>query len=361
VRPRELAAIGAGVVLIALFHWLLPHVLDAYLLRVVLDVGIAVTMAVSLNLVNGVTGQFSIGHAGFMALGGYVAASVTVLLPRALGFATAGAALAAGYGFYAYALFSVALVAGGLAAAGAGWVVGLPSLRLRGDYLAIVTLGFGEIIRVTLLNINAVGGARGFTGIPDLAGFFPIALVALVTVLVSKRLVGSTHGRALLAVREDEIAAEAVGVPVARYKVKAFVMSSFFAGVGGALFAHHQAYLNPASFTWVESIKYVAMVVLGGQGSISGVLVAAVMLAVMPEALRFVKDYFDALRQTYAAGGSPVPALVQFLAEKDLRMVLYSLLLVLLMLVRPQGILGTREFWSWKSTAPPARPRKAGA
>jgi branched-chain amino acid transport system permease protein len=204
-----------------------------------------------------------------------------------------------------------------------------------------------------------VGGARGFTGIPDLAGFFPIALVALVTVVVSKRIVGSTHGRALLAVREDEIAAEAVGVPVASYKVKAFVISSFFAGVGGALFAHHQAYLNPASFTWVESIKYVAMVVLGGQGSISGVLVASVVLAVMPEALRLVKDYFDSLRLTYEAAGGAAPAVVRFFAEKDLRMVLYSLLLIVLMLVRPQGILGTREFWSWGKAAKAPKAKTA--
>jgi branched-chain amino acid transport system permease protein len=228
------------------------------------------------------------------------------------------------------------LLGGGLAAV-AGFLVGQPSLRLRGDYLAIVTLGFGEIIRVLILNIDKIGAARGLSGIPKWADFFWVYFFAVVTVLISFRLVKSSVGRAFLSVREDEIAAEAMGVDTTKYKVKAFVIGSFLAGVAGGLFAHFMMYLNPTMFMFIKSFEVVAMVVLGGLGSISGSIVAAIILTFLPEGLRPVKDYI--------AGG------------KDPRMVIYSLMLITLMLTRPQGIFGRRELWEVLSRRKDVEPQ----
>src|SRR5688500_13872984 len=222
-------------------------------------------------------------------------------------------------------LLIVAVLTGGLASAIAGYIVGLPSLRLRGDYLAIVTLGFGEIIRVLILNIDKVGAARGFSGIPPWANFFWVFFFCGLTILISIRLVNSSVGRAFLAIREDQIAASAMGVDTTRYKVKAFIVGSCLAGVAGGLFAHYMIYLNPTMFTFIRSFEIVAMVVLGGLGSISGSVVAAVILTLLPEALRGVKDFMP--------GG------------RDPRMVIYALMLIILMLTRPQGLLGRRELW----------------
>ena len=281
-------------------------------------IGIAIILAVSLNLVNGLTGQFSIGHAGFMAVGGYVSA---VLLMR-------------GPTDDPYRLFFICSIAGGAGAAAlAGWLVGKPSLRLRGDYLAIVTLGFGEIIRVVIENTRLFGGAIGLSPIPRYADFTWIWTAAIATILISKRLRDSTHGRAFLSVREDEVAAEAMGVDTTGYKVRAFVISAGLAGVAGALSGAFEGNLSPQSFTFVRSFEIVAMVVLGGMGSITGSTHAAAVLTLLPEYLR---------------------------ALANLRMVIYSVLLVVLMLVRPRGLFGTREVWDllpWRKRARPL-PRK---
>jgi len=293
---------------------LLPRFLNPYLMRVLMLCGISVILAVSLNIVNGFTGQFSIGHAGFMAVGAYGSAMfsmhVGVNWVRALEAMGAPTALAQGFALL------VALLIGGALAAIAGYLVGLPSLRLRGDYLAIVTLGFGEIIRVIITNVDAVGAARGLPGIPAWANFFWVGLAVVAMVVVAARLAHSTHGRALFAIRDDEVAAEALGVDTTRYKVLAFVIGSFFAGVAGGLFAHYNAYLHPNSFTFLKSIEVIAMVVLGGLGSITGSILAAILLTVLPEALR---------------------------SAQELRMVLYSLMLIVLMITRPGGLLGSRE------------------
>ena len=266
-------------------------------------IGIAIILAVSLNLVNGLTGQFSIGHAGFMAVGGYVSA---VLLMR-------------GPAQDPYRLFFIASIAAGAGAAAlAGWLVGKPSLRLRGDYLAIVTLGFGEIIRVIIENTPLFGRAIGLSPIPRYADFTWIYTAAIATILVSKRLRDSTHGRAFLSVREDEVAAEAMGVDTTGYKVRAFVISAGMAGVAGALSGSFEGNLSPQSFTFVRSFEVVAMVVLGGMGSITGSTIAAAVLTLLPEYLR---------------------------AVANLRMVIYSVALIVLMLVRPRGLFGTREAW----------------
>ena len=308
---RLLGLVAVLAALVAL-NVLLPRVTNPYHFQVLMLVGINIVLAVSLNLVNGFTGQFSIGHAGFMAVGAYTSAMFTIQLgkPLAASLPLLPDPLAQGLALM------MGLVAGGLVAAGAGWLVGLPSLRLRGDYLAIVTLGFGEIIRVLLLNIDAIGGARGLSNIPTYANFFWVYGAVVVVVVVAVRLAHSTHGRALFAIRDDEVAAEALGVDTTRYKVLAFVLGAFFAGVAGGLFAHFLSYLNPSSFTFLKSIEIIAMVVLGGMGSITGSVLAAIVLTLLPEVLRPVKDF---------------------------RMVIYSLMLILLMITRPQGLLGTRE------------------
>jgi branched-chain amino acid transport system permease protein len=313
VGKKLLLLLAAGTVL-----WMLgvslPRGVNPYVLQIAILCGINIILAVGLNLINGFAGQFSIGHAGFMAVGAYVSAAFTFYMGRSWVAAHSGSGVPDAW-LAAGCLF-VGLLLGGIAAALAGLVVGLPSLRLRGDYLAIVTLGFGEIIRVILLNVEAVGAARGFADIPAWSNLTWILFWVAITIAVCWNLVHSTHGRAFISVREDEVAAEALGIDTTRYKVIAFVIGAFFAGVAGGLFAHYLAYLHTNSFTFVKSIEIVIMVVLGGMGSITGSVVAAIVLTILPEALRPVKDY---------------------------RMVIYSLLLIGLMLVRPQGLFGTRE------------------
>jgi branched-chain amino acid transport system permease protein len=331
---RLAAAAGAALLLLAI-DLLLPRFLNAYYLTILSRIGVAVLAAVSLQLVNGFTGQFSIGHAGFMAIGAYVSAAVSV-------YWGAGAlvglleALPAGLARGLY--FPVPLLAGGLAAAFAGLVVGIPALRLRGDYLAIATLGFGEIIRIAILNVEAVGGARGFSlASPELPavdlrfeGLGAQWGVVALSVFVIARLVYSGGGLAFRAVREDETAAESVGVATTRVKVEAFVISSFFAGVAGALFAHAEGYVHTNSFSFLRSFEIVVFVVLGGLGSLTGAILAAAVLTAAPEVLRGLGEW---------------------------RMILYSVLLIVTMLLRPQGLLGARELGTgwWRRRTGEAR------
>jgi branched-chain amino acid transport system permease protein len=302
--------------------------LNAYLQLSLIYVFVNIILAMSLNLVNGYTGQFSLGHAGFMAVGAYTSAYLSMKIAPIEGI---GSILS----FFIYSILA------GCMSAAFGWIVGLPSLRLKGDYLAIVTLGFGEIIRVMVLNTEALGGARGMYGIPGtsdivlggftLSRFLSYYFISSVWVIIAFffiwRLVNSTHGRTFKSVREDEIATESIGIDTTKVKVKAFVISSFFAGVAGSLFAHYSNYLNPATFSFIMSINVVIMVVLGGMGSMTGPILAAVLVTVLPEALRPLQE----------------------LTGKDLRMVVYSLILVVLMLVRPQGLMGHNEIWNlWR-------------
>ncbi|MBB6051671.1 branched-chain amino acid ABC transporter permease [Armatimonas rosea] len=331
----------AAVALVGLMagSLLFPLFLQDVVYRVVMLCGIAIIMAVSLNLINGFTGQFSIGHAGFQAVGAYVAASLTVyghdklfsFVPKDGNFSTM---VVGGLKLPIYSLLSggpamlASMLIGGLVAAGIGYLVGLPSLRLRGDYLAIVTLGFGEIIRVIVENLDVVGGPRGFSGdlktgiqVPALTNFFWVYGTVLVVILVSRNLRFSVHGLSYLSVREDEIAAQAMGVNTTTVKVKAFVLGAFFAGVAGALFAHYERTILITSFNFVRSFDFVTMVVLGGLGSITGAALAAVVLTALPEVLR------------YTLGTE----------ANKYRLVVYALALVIMMLVRPQGIFGRGE------------------
>ena len=298
--------VGGGIVL-----WMLSKGLSAYYAQVAMVAGIDIILAVSLNVVNGFTGQFSIGHAGFMAVGAYTGAKITMAL-RGLEILGLSAAVSD------QVFFFFALLMGMVAAAIAGLLVGIPTLRLRGDYLAIVTLGFNEIIRVIIENTRFLGQATGISGLPPLTNLIWVGLGVIATVMMAKRLVASTHGRALLAIREDEVAAEAMGVDTTGYKVRAFVIASAFAGLAGGLLVHFLQLCTPRSFTFIKSFEVVVMVVLGGLGSITGSIVAALGLRVALEGLREFAEY---------------------------RMVLYALLLIVLMLARPTGLFGTREIW----------------
>ncbi len=287
---------------------LLAERINPYVLFILYDIGINIILAVSLNLINGYTGQFSLGHAGFMAVGAYTAAVITNQFGDLNAFA-------------AGALFLGALLAGGLLAAVTGLLVGLPTLRLRGDYLAIVTLGFGEIIRVVFQNMEKVGAARGYSVMHGYTSFFWTFSMAAVTIYVVTALVHSTYGRGFIAVRDDEVAAEAMGINTTKYKVTAFVVGAFFAGIAGGLYAHSKQFITPGGFNFMESIAIVVMVILGGMGNTPGVILAAVLLTVLPEVLRPVAQY---------------------------RMIIYSLLLIVLMLTRPQGLFT----WKRKTTLP---------
>jgi ABC-type branched-subunit amino acid transport system permease subunit len=487
-------AVAIGVAL--LLHFVLKPILPPFYARILLDIGISVILAVSLTMVNGFTGQFSMGHAAFMAVGAYVAATLvyygsarifgtpdfadanahggvlsTVLSARdadiaggkfeqgkagepavfvleddatldpgrryrarladdydqvepAVPLAVDGAEHHAGDRLPVRAgaqidpkwyesdlrlmaaprsfstgdgLFLLSLFAGGVVAAGCGYLVGLPSLRLRGDYLAIVTLGFGEIVRVliqsqttdTLYDTETIartpvwelprymGGPVGFTGVPSYTSLFWVWLFAVITLVVAYRLKESTFGRAYLSIREDEIAAEAMGVKTTRYKVEAFVIAAFFAGVAGALYAHTIGIqLNAGELGFMKSFDIIIMVVLGGMGSISGAAIAAAILTILPEALRNPPSVFNPilggvilasavlilifsarrLRSlillavsvgVYAAVRRAALAAGVHLA--DYRMVLYALALVLMMILRPQGLFGVRELWNaWR-------------
>lgn len=290
-------------------------ILGPYLFSILISVGISSILAVSLNLVNGFTGQFSMGHAGFMSVGAYTSAMITLTLNQKAPGLMSSPVLS-------ILVFLASLYAGGIVASLVGYLVGLPSLRLKGDYLAIVTLGFGEIIRVIILNINAVGGARGLPGISQFTSFGWLFTVLLLTLFVVWRVIHSAQGRRLLAVREDEIAADSMGVNSTQAKVRAFVLGSFFAGTAGGLYAHYFQYLNPATFDFNRSFEVIIMVVLGGMGSLTGSVLAAVLLTAVREALRPLQE----------------------LTQIDFRMVIYSVFLIVLMLTRPNGLLGTREW-----------------
>ena len=311
------------------FLWALQRWSPPYPTLVLRYVGINIVLAVSLNVVNGFTGQFSLGHAGFMSVGAYATAKTMLALADVqLAFLPEPASDAVLFGF--------ALLVGMAAASVAGLLVGLPSLRLRGDYLAIVTLGFGEIIRSVIQATPPafLGASLGLSGLPLRTTLIWVGLGAVAVVVMARRLALSTQGRALFAIREDEVAAEAMGVDTTGYKVRAFVISAAFAGLAGGLIAHSVGAIEPTSFDFKRSMEAVVMVVLGGLGSITGSVVAATVLTVGLELLSEFQDY---------------------------RMVAYALMLVVLMLARPQGLFGTAELWDlWRRKRPAASAASAG-
>ena len=277
--------------------------LSRYYTGIVMMVGINIILTASLNLTTGYLGQLALGHAGFMSVGAYGAALFTLYsgLPSGISF-------------------PVALVIGGIVAALFGIAIGIPALRLKGDYLAIITLGFGEIIRVLITNVEFTGGAKGLRGIPRITNFAYVYIVVIITLVVLFTLLRSRQGRAIISIREDEVAAEASGINTTYYKLLAFTISAFFAGVAGGLYAHYLSVLDPTNFDFNYSIEILVMVVLGGMGSLTGSVIAAIVLTILPEALR---DFASA------------------------RMLIYSVLLIIMMIFRPSGLMGTREFSLW--------------
>ncbi|HQY87129.1 MAG TPA: branched-chain amino acid ABC transporter permease [Tepidisphaeraceae bacterium] len=340
----KLMLIMIGAPLAALAFAALVHASSSFLgdynQRVVLTAGIAIISAVSLNVVNGFTGQFSMGHAAFIALGGYVSGFISYYVTLSITDSTTSTE--GWFGWNQWLMAGSAIIAGVVTAL-AGLVVGLPSLRLKGDYLAIVTLGFGEIMRVLLTQSNpikytkaevaetggwgsifyppALGGASGFYDIPKATNIFWVYLFVGLTVLAIYRLKQSSYGRAMISIREDEIAAKAMGIKITRLKVRAFMLAAFFAGIAGTLYAH-QPYtlLSPTDAGFARSFDLVMIIVLGGLGSISGSILAAIVITILNARLVAYAEY---------------------------RMIIFSLILILMMIFRPQGLFGLREIWDF--------------
>lgn len=256
---------------------------------------INIILAVSLNLINGFTGQLSLGHAGFMAVGAYISVIIT--------------------NFYELP-FIVGLIGGCLGAAIAGFIIGVPTLRLKGDYLAIATLGFGEIIRVLLQNINYVGGPAGISGIAKETSWIWLFGSVVLTIFIIQNIINSSYGRAIISVREDEIASEVMGVNTTNYKVLAFVIGALFAGLAGGLYAHYFYIIKPETFNFLKSFDILVMVVLGGLGSTTGAVIAAIFITTLTAALQ---------------------------AFPAVRMIIYALILIIIMIYRPQGLMGNKE------------------
>lgn len=282
-------------------------ILDRYMQGILMLILINIILATSLNLTVGCLGEFALGHAGFMSVGAYSAAIFSKMFGNMKDFSD----------LQTLGIFLAALLIGGLLAAVMGLIVGIPALRLKGDYLAIITLGFGEIIRVIIENMEITGGAQGLKSIPKIANLSVAFWICAAIIAVMYALMRSRHGRAILSIREDEIAAEACGVPVTRYKVFTFTLSAFFAGIAGAIYAHYISFLPAKYFGFNRSIEILVIVVLGGMGSFTGSIIAAIGLTILPEALRGAAEY---------------------------RMLIYALALILVMLFKPSGIFGRWEF-----------------
>lgn len=293
--PSILACLALAVLFTIVQVGISGGLLSGYWITNIYLMGINIILASSLNLINGFTGEFSLGHAGFMAVGAFTGAIVTANLGLP---------------------FPLAIIAGMLAAAIAGVIVGLPTLRLRGDYLAIATLGFGEIVRVVLMNIDYVGGASGMMGIPEVVNWPIIFISVVLSLLLIRNFIGSSHGRACLAVRENDLAAQMMGVNITYYKVLAFVIGAALAGLAGVLYAHYYSIIQPKEFSFLLTFDVLVMVMVGGLGSLTGSVVGAVLLT------------------TASAFLQAIP---------ELRMVLYALLLIVSAVFRPQGLLGEKE------------------
>lgn len=322
---RKWAVIAAAMLGLFLLDRFVFWALPGFWQNLILLAGINIVAALGLNLINGYCGQFSLGHAGFMALGGYTAAFFTMK------FAWPDWVMTFPHPEYPL-VFPLSLLLGGIVASAAGILVGIPTLRLKGDYLAIATLGFGEIVRVALNNFDYMGAAAGQSGLPHYSNVFWIYGIVILTAVVILNLVQSSHGRAIISIREDELASSVMGVWTTYYKVAAFLLGAFFAGVSGGLLGHHLRLLTPLKFDFILSIEMVVIVVVGGMGSTSGVILAGLLLTALPELLRFT------------SGMSAIPGL-SLLGESSMRMILYSLMMILLMIYRPKGLCGNKEIW----------------
>ncbi|MHB8635826.1 MAG: branched-chain amino acid ABC transporter permease [Fimbriimonadaceae bacterium] len=382
--PKRIASVIAGILACFLIQAATAH-LGTYGQRLVVLAGLYVTLAVSLNLINGITGQFSIGHAAFYQVGAYFTGYLSIqYYAKYVGHVGGPLIWLGGM-----------MIVGALGATVAGFVVGLPSLRLRGDYLAIVTLGFGEILRIIVQNQDALGGAYALQNIPKIQSMFLVWILAFLCIAVCRNLLRTARGLTFVAVREDEVASAAMGVNVTKVKVTAFMVGSAFAGAAGALLAHYESLITPQTFAMDVSFIILTMVVLGGTGSITGSVFAAIFLSYLPEYLRTLKApdggnlnvsgatslqwllaIFAAVvvirlisrslqfpvRQRAAFYGATIlgalvlgkvlglvvgqiPALTAIQIEAgQLRMVIFAIVLIAMMLIRPQGLFAHHEF-----------------
>lgn len=296
LSKKNIISLAAIIVFYAVVQLLINmEIIDSYLQLNIMLIGINIILAVGLNLITGFTGQFSLGHAGFMSIGAYISAIATVKFGQP---------------------FFTAIILSGLGAAIMGLVIGIPTLRLKGDYLAIATLGFGEIIRIIGLNIDYIGGASGFNDIPQYTNWTWMYFMVVLTIVVINNFIKSHAGRACISIGQDEIAAEAMGVNTTFYKVLAFIIGAFFAGIAGALYANYFYFIKPDSFGFMKSIDILVIVVFGGMGSIPGSVLSSVVLSVI-----------SAFLQRYP----------------ELRMVIYSVVLFLIMVFLPRGLMGIKE------------------
>jgi len=275
------------------------NIINDYIFSTLVKIGVNIILAVSLNLITGFTGQFSLGHAGFMSIGAYTCAIITLRYSTVFGFVGG-------------------VIAGAVFAAIVGFFVGLPTLRLKGDYLAIATIGMAEIIKILFRNVleDITNGAAGLSEIPQFNNWIWLFVFTAGTVILISNFIKSSHGRACISIREDEIAAEAMGISSTKYKVIAFVTGAFFAGIAGALYSSYFYYISPDLFGFQKSIDILVIVVLGGMGSISGSIISAILLAL-------ISTYLQSF--------------------PELKMIIYGVLLVVIMQFRPQGIMGSKE------------------
>ncbi len=323
-----------SIAVLAVFLWLCQKNLGGYSLQILNLIAINTILALSLNLIYGFTGMFSLGHAGFMAIGAYVC-SILIMTPaqketlfilqRAFPWVESASAPC-----------FVAVIAGGVAATLVGFIVGIPLLRLGDDYLGIATLGFAEIIRVLGNNLPRItNGALGFKGIPDYANIWWNFGWCIITLYCIVRLIKSNFGNTLMAIRDDETAAKAMGINIFRYKLLSFSIGSFFAGVGGALLASLLTTIDPKMFLFTLTFNILMIVVCGGLGSLTGSVLASIAITILMEWLRFVEN--PIFLGDFEIKGVP-----------GMRMVVFSLSLIFIILFRREGLLGMREFsWDW--------------
>lgn len=299
------------VLMIFLFIFFLveKNIISSYIQGILISTFISIIMATALNIATGFLGQIALGHAGFMAIGAYSSAIITIAMKNA--------SILSGGPFENLIRFLIGTTFGGILAGFFGLLVGIPALRLKGDYLAIITLGFGEIIRVMIQNMEITRKGRSFVGMDSLSNLYVIFWIMVISVSILYAFVNSKYGRAIVAIREDEIAAGASGLNTTYYKVLAFTLSAFFAGVAGSIYAHYIGTLQPNLASFNRSIEFIVIVVLGGMGSLTGSVVAAIMLVALPEALRSFSEY---------------------------RMLVYSVALIIIMIFRPSGLFGNYEF-----------------
>ncbi|AUS97600.1 branched-chain amino acid ABC transporter permease [Clostridium thermosuccinogenes] len=291
------ALIGIILIYVIVQALIMVGIVDDYYQILLVMICLNIILSVSLNLITGFTGQFSLGHAGFMAIGAYVCGYITVTVEQEFSFL-------------------IGIFAGAIAAALVGILIGIPTLRLKGDYLAIATLGMAEIIRIIILNVEAVGGASGLS-IPQYANWTWVYIFTVATIVLIKNFINSTHGRACISIREDEIASEAMGINTTRYKVIAFAIGAFFAGVAGALYSLYFYFIKPDQFGFMKSIDILVIVVLGGLGNIHGSIIASILLATISS---YLQEY------------------------PELKMVIYALVLIVIMILKNKDMTKFKKF-----------------